>query len=83
MTVVPGRRWLRTAERMPSAPTRTSPWAVGERHRHAIRGFLVSGDDAAGMERLAQPGPQDRAQRPAVDTGVRAFTLVGRAQVRL
>ena len=53
--------------------------AVGERHRHAIRGLFVSGDDVAGMERAAQPGPQDRAQRPAVDTGMRAFTLVGRA----
>ena len=57
--------------------------AVGECHRHAVRRLLVPGDGVAGVEHLAQPGAEDRAQRPAVDTGVRPHPLVRRAQVGL
>ena len=57
--------------------------AVGERRRYLSWRFLVAGDRLAGAERVTQPGPQDRAQRPAVHTGMRPVPLVGRAQVRL
>ena len=57
--------------------------AVGERHRYTVRRLLVPGDGVAGMERVAQPGPEDGAQRPAVDAGMRSFSVVRRAQVGL
>ena len=55
--------------------------AVGEQQADAVAVALEAGD-GAGAQGVAEPGAEDLAQRAAVDRGVRALAVVGRAEVR-